>query len=710
MFCAACAASVEATLRKQPGVNEISVNFAADAAVVDWDGEAKSALLDAVASLGYRGYFIGDAQDKGHAGGDAERGFTLRLVVAVFFGMWAMLPTVALYIGGLANTSAYLLAVAVAVFSLPVIAYSGTPFYRMGIATLRSGVAGIDALVSLGVAGAVALSAWNLARGSSDVYFEVAIALITLQLVARLLDLRVRRRARDAVLGLLQSAPTTVRVEHEDGSQRLVPLNEARPGARVRLRPGDRIAVDGVVLEGLAEIDRTLISGESRPVLVSPGDRVHAGERLLDAALLIEVTATTGKRRIDSLAQQIRKSLAAKSAWQRVAELIARYFLWGSAGAALVTGVALVLLDAGLETAAVRALAVFVIACPCALSLAAPLAGLLACAAAARRGMIIRDLSATTGAAVPERLFLDKTGTVTRGRPRVETVHALAGRSDSDVLAVAALAERYSEHPIAAAICAAAGNLPVRPGDTRAVPGFGVTWRAGEEVIRVGKPAWFDDAPQLPVTVLTRVLVEHCGQVIGAIDLDDALREGIEHAVERLRERGVEIVILSGDRAAAVRRVADLLGVRWEADLTPENKLARIEEAKAAGRVVAFAGDGLNDGPALAAADLGIAVEGATDAARNAAAVAFTTGGVADLPELFALTRRTRRVIYQNLGWAIAYNGVAIPAAMLGYVHPAIAAAAMALSSIAIVLNSLRVSRRLASGQPARPAELCDRV
>ncbi|MDJ0916963.1 MAG: cation-translocating P-type ATPase [Woeseiaceae bacterium] len=695
MFCAACAASVEATLKKQPGVHDASVNFAADAAVLQWTGEAANDVVAAVQGLGYEAHFVGDHRDSKADKDDPARDMMLRLIIGVFFGMWAMLPMMALYLGIVGQAAAMPMAIAAGVFSLPVLLYSGLPFYRMGIATLRAGVAGIDALILLGVIGSVILSILNLVQGSSEVYFEVPIALIVLQLIARLLDLRVRRRARDAVLELLEMAPSSLTLIDDDGSEREVTLKEAKAGARVLIRPGSRLAIDGRIVDGRAEVDRSLFSGESIPVSVGKGDDVHAGERVLDAALTVEITASSGKRRIDSLAKQVRQSLAKKPAWQKVADLAARYFLWVAAAASVAAAVGVYLFTGNAESAAVRALAVFVIACPCALSLAAPMAGLTASASAARFGMIIRDLNAATAAANPERLFLDKTGTLTEGHPVIVAVHPEQGFDTNEVVRLAARAERFSEHPIARAIVAASGGeLPAEDLRTSVEPGNGIRWRTADESIDVGKLSWLaglDVAiPDVEESAATRVGVAHNGRLAGVIELDDPVREGMAEAIACLSDMGVDTCILSGDSEGPVSRVAGVLGVDHHAGLSPEDKVSTVEGAREDGLVVAFAGDGINDGPALAAADLGIAVDDATDAARTAAAVSFTGASVADIPKLIRLTRKTRRVIRQNLTWAIIYNAVAIPMAMLGFVHPAIAAAAMALSSISILLNATR--------------------
>ena len=709
MFCVSCASSVEAAIKRHPAVSAASVNFAADAAVINWKPAARdpSALLESVRKLGYRVRMLGDGDGDGpeNASADPARDLLLRLVVALFFGMWAMLPSVTLYFDVVSDPASRLgLAWAAGFFSLPVLLYSGAPFYRMGLATLRCGAASVDALILLGVAGSLLLSAVALVNGSADVYFEVAIALVTLQLVARLLDLRVRRRARDAVVSLFDLAPTEVRVVGPAGSERAVPLDAIRAGEQIRVRPGDRLAVDGRIIAGKADIDRSLISGESSPRCVEAPALLHAGERVIDGLLTLEVTAAAGQRRIDELGRQVRQMLAEKPAWQQLIDQVSSRFLWVAAVTALVGALVVAASGGGAQEAGARALAVFVIACPCALALAAPLAGLVASGAAARSGMILRDLDAITTSARPDRLFLDKTGTLTLGAPSVLAVHPAAGFDNARVIEAAGTAERDVEHPIARGIEFAYARMTggakaprVDRERSRVIPGRGVVSTHSRAEIRVGRLSWLEDEgiaiPALPPTGATRVGVACDRQFVGAIDLEDRLRKGMRKTIDALRQGGIVPVILSGDGDGPVARVADALGIVGYGGMTPEAKTRVIVEARQRGEIVAFAGDGINDAPALAAADLGIAVGQSTDAARSAAAVAFVDADAADLPRLFTLTARARRIIHQNLAGAIAYNGIAIPAAILGWVHPAVAAVAMAFSSITVVLNSLRAGR-----------------
>ncbi len=374
LFCTACAATVEARLARIAGVEDAAVDFASGAALVRWAPERRDpqAVLRLVDRLGYHARRP-DAPAGREGRRDPERGLRLRLAVALFFGMWTMLPSIGLYLDAAPDARvAHGLAWAAAGFSLPVVAWAGRPFYAMGLATLRAGAAGIDALVTLGVLGAVLLSALSLAGGGSDVYFEVAVALVTLQLLARIVDLRVARAGRDALARVLDLRPPQVRREAEDGRFEAVALAAVRVGDVLLVDDGDTLAVDGTVLDGDALVDRSLLTGEATPVPTGATAAVHAGERVVDGALRVRVERAAGDRRIDGLARQVRTLLTAKPPWQRVVDRVARHFLL-LATAAAGLGAALALAG-GAEAlqAAERALAVFVVACPCALSLAAP--------------------------------------------------------------------------------------------------------------------------------------------------------------------------------------------------------------------------------------------------------------------------------------------------------------------------------------------------
>ena len=707
MFCGGCAATLEHRLAALPSVEEAAVDLAAGAALLRWrpglaDPEAARRLIT---DLGYQTRSAGDSAQGAAAAGDAARMLQIRLAVALFFGMWTMLPSIALYIDAAPTAGvAHGLAWAAAIASFPVVLFSGRPFYAMATSTLRAGAAGIDALVSLGVLGALVLSMASMLRGGAEVYFEVAVALITLQLLARLMELRAARAGRDAVARLLDLAPPRVMRLDADERGRLVPVSAVKTGDVLVAEAGDTLPVDGTLLDARAWLDRSLLTGESQMMAVSGGSAVHAGEIVAEGPLRLRVTAAAGERRIDALARQARATLMHKPAWQRSIDVVARYFLLLATLASAVGAIVATLQGGDAAAIAERALTVFVIACPCALSLAAPVVGLGASRRAADVGMLLRDLRAVTSAARIDVLFVDKTGTLTQGTPTVRAIHPQPGVDANDVLEVAALAEAHARHPLAAGIVAAArsrgADLRGAPDALRRTfPGKGVLLQSADVCIRVGNQGWLiEEGLDCPPYAwaekheYSRVWVALDDRVLGAIDLDDPLRPGAAAAVQALGNAGLEVIMLSGDGDGAVAEAATRLGIEGFARCTPEDKVAHIEAAQARGQRAAFLGDGLNDGPAIAAADLGIAVEGALDAARTASAVTLLRGGVERVPELLRLTSSAGRILRQNIGWAIAYNALAVPAAVLGWVHPAVAAVAMALSSITVVMNSLRIS------------------
>jgi heavy metal translocating P-type ATPase len=720
MFCAACAASLEHRLGRLPGVADVAVDLAASAALLCWEPGAAdpNAAQRLIGDMGYLARRP-DETARSDTRTDPARALRFDLVIALFFGMWTMLPTVVLYLDAAPDpAAAHGLAWAAALLSLPVVLIAGRPFYGMALATLRAGAPGIDALVSFGVLGAIALSAVSLAQGGAAVYFEVAVALITLQLLARLIDLRLARAGRDAMARLLDLAPARVLRLAPDGSTALLSVSAIEVGDLLVIDPGETLALDGELVRGAGAVDRHLLTGESRPVIVTPGAQLHAGEIVVDGTLQLRVTAAAGARRIDRLGRQIRTLLMRKPGWQRGIDTLARHFLVLASLAAALGAILAVLGGADLATAGTRALAVFVIACPCALSLAAPLTALCAARRAAEAGMLLRDLRSLTSASRIDLLFVDKTGTLTLGRPQVAAVHPVAELGRGEVLALAARAESRSRHPLGLALVEAARaagqtSWPEPATRIRAATGGGVVLEEEGGTLRVGNADWLRTegivCPALPDSELTRVWVARGDRVLGAIDLDDPLRPGAAEAIGELAARGIEVILLSGDATGPVARVADRLGIRGEARCSPEDKVARIEAAQARGAVTAFVGDGLNDGPALAAADLGIAVEDALDAARTASAVTLVRGAVERVPALLDLTRLAHRVLRQNLVGAIAYNALAVPAALLGWVHPAVAAVAMAASSMTVVLNAQRV-RAPQCGQGTRGAPVASRV
>ncbi len=696
MHCTSCAAAVEKSLLKAPGVAEAQVSFATDSLHLSFD-EALTTLADLQARIAKLGYQL-LAEPSG--GGDEAalgRALNMRIAVVAFGTMWAMLASFPLWLGQAQEpAAAWALWIAANLLALPALIYAGWPFYILGWRTLRLGAPGMDALVLIGVAGAVVLTLLAPALGRIETYADMALTLLAGQLIAKRLDLTLRQRARASLAGLLAATPIRARVITSEGTS-LRLLAEVVVGEQIELFAGEGVPVDGVVTEGRAALDRALRTGESLPVAVGPGERVHAGDVVLDARLLVTVQATAGQRWLDRLSGQVKAAWAQKGDWHKLADQYARHFIVIAAGLAAV-GAAVALAQGGGAAAALeRALAVFVIACPCALSFAAPLASRMLTARLAREGVLLRDPQALERYRRPDVILLDKTGTLTRHGLHLQLPLQMAeGQSEAEVLGWASMAARGSSHPIARAVIAASGEPRPQAGESLSLPGQGLqfTDAAGAQ-IHLGSAAWLASLGiALPAQAENQSTQAHLARNqhwVASLTFSSELDSAAVSGVAELKAMAGQLQILSGDRPEAVAPVAAALGLAHSGGLAPGEKLQRVADARKAGHYTLFVGDGLNDSPALAAADLGVAVQGAADLARISANLVFERGGVAQVPSVLRLFARAKRVLRQNLFWALAYNAVAAPLAIAGWVHPAMAAAAMAASSVTVVLNASRL-------------------
>jgi Cu+-exporting ATPase len=709
MWCTSCANALERVLRRHAGVLDAKVNFASQSALVQWDPATTSLrdLLDGTARLGYECVPDGESHDRGAHFAKIKGDVSLRLVVALFFSMWVMVAQWSLYLAPADSISAsaqYWLAVFSGLTAAPVMGYSAAPFFRAAWRTMRAGAPGMDFLVTLGASASCLLSVWALFEGRSTVYFDSAVMIVTFLLIGRLLETVVRSRSSDAVRALLDLPPETAEIVDADGSERIVLAKRVPLGSVIRIRPGERVPLDGVITRGASSLDCSILTGETALKTLGPGDTVEAGALNGDGELLVKVDAMWGQRRVDRIAQNVRQMLARKTAAQALAERATHYLVPAIcviAAATLLWGAAR---GMGFAAALERAVAVLVITCPCALGMAVPLALTSGVGRAARAGILFRDVEAIEKAGRVTMFFLDKTGTLTEGRPQLVDVAPAAGVSRDQLIEDAAIAERGSEHPLAKAIRSLSAathgaGLGTPAGTSRAVPGRGVAWddANGTSILVGSRHFLVTSGVRLPKveTHYTAVHVARNGQWRGCLMFSDTPRAGAKQAIEALHRSGVGIAMLTGDDTKVALSVAEVVGIASDqvyAQQQPEAKSVRIVAAQATGCTVAFVGEGLNDGPALAAADLGIAVAGASGSSVAAASIVLVGAGIERVNAAVALARATARVMRQNLGAAVIYNLLAIPLAASGFVAPAMAAGLMIASSLSVTLNAARLT------------------
>ncbi len=724
MWCAGCATAAEALLRHQPGVRSADISFAAERGRVSYDPSQVDLdrLLARLGRLGYHARLLSDRKDAA-----VERrleGILLQLIVAVAFGMQVMTIYLAMLYpryadGDYSSPETRALQYVAMGLSVPILFVGGISFLRGAWRALLAHTATMDTLVALGTISAFGYSAYVAATGSGAAYFDSVAMITTFVMVGRYLESVGGSRARRDINALLTLQPDTCWIRR-DGAWVQAEAAALTRGAEILTKPGERVAADSVVVEGSAAVDESLLTGESAPLPRVPGDALSAGTLVADGSLISVVTEPVAESRLSRISGLIEQTLSAKPPVQRLADRVSAYFAFAVLGIALLSFGTRLLLDQPLSDSVVAAIAVLVVACPCALGLATPLALTVALGIATRLGMIVRNPAALEIGATINRVVFDKTGTITRGRMTVEEVVSLhpAGASPGDephtseVLRAAAAVEQFSEHPVATAIVSAyEGPLPEAV-DFESRRGQGASARLrdrdGERVL-VGSPAYLNIDPGTAAAAYaergsTVVWVGHSqvagpGQTAdGFIVLRDEPNPSAAQALSDLRRNGVTTVILSGDDPRTVRAAAEEVGADdWTGGLSPEEKARRIKQWQDSGERVAMAGDGVNDAPALAQADLALAMAEGTDLAGETADVLLTREDLTTVPGFLRLSTRTRRLIRENLSWAFAYNLVAVPLAVAGLISPIIAAAAMAASSVLVVGNSLRLRRQAAS-------------
>ncbi|RQU23837.1 Cu(2+)-exporting ATPase [Burkholderia cenocepacia] len=733
MTCASCAGRVEKALAAVPGVARATVNLATERASVHGAGALDAAtLIAAVTTAGYRASLPAASPASATAGADLqpaspaqdpdarkrreairERNLVIGAAVlsaplvapmlAAPFGIDLMLP------GWL-----QLVLASIVQFGF------GARFYRAAWHAVKARTGNMDLLVALGTSAAYGLSLWMLLRDPAHpghLYFEASAVIVTLVRFGKWLESRAKRQTTEAIRALNALRPDRARVV-EHGVERDVPLSQVRVGTRVGIRPGERVPVDGRIVSGRSHIDESLITGESLPVPKDDGDAVTAGSINGEGALVVETTAIGAETTLARIIRLVESAQAEKAPIQRLVDRVSEVFVPAILGIAVLTLVGWLIAGAGTETAILNAVAVLVIACPCALGLATPAAIMAGTGVAARHGVLIKDAQALELAQRTTVIAFDKTGTLTEGKPSVTAFDAV-GVPRAEALALAAAVQRQSDHPLARAVVAAHdADVAAQGGaaesvvatDARAVAGRGVEAHIGGQRLALGSTRWRDELGiAVPPALDARAAeLERAGNtiswlmradapraVLALIAFGDTVKPGARDAIAALSARGVASALVTGDNRGSATAVAAALGIgEVHAQVLPDDKARVVAELKRThGGVVAMVGDGINDAPALAAADVGIAMATGTDVAMHTAGITLMRGDPALVADAIDISKRTYRKIQQNLFWAFVYNLVGVPLAALGLLNPVIAGAAMAFSSVSVVTNALLLRR-----------------
>jgi Cu+-exporting ATPase len=728
MTCVNCAANIERTLNdKVGGVVSAVVNFATETALVTYVPQVvePGQMVSAIEGAGFSASIVDEAL--GDTGSEAEAAYHKDQRQKFLVGLGLSLPLFFMSMGrDFSILGAWSHAAWVNWFFLllatPVQFYTGMDYYKGGWASLKNGSANMDVLVALGssVAYGYSIAVLLLPAAGDHVYFETSALIITLIKLGKMLEAQTKKRTGGAIRNLMALRPDTALLV-EDGVETEVPLTRIKAGDTLAVKPGASIAVDGTVVSGVSTVNESMLTGEYLPVDKAPGDAVTAGTLNIDGAFqmtAVKVGRDTALARIIAL---VKEAQGSKAPMQQLADKVAAVFVPAVILIALVTFAVWFSLTGEFSVAMIRMVAVLVIACPCALGLATPTAVMAGTGKGAEKGILFKNSEALEKCAALDAVVLDKTGTLTEGKPRVAHVVPMNGVTDSRLVRLAAAVEEGSEHPVARAVVAYAekvGNIRSQTTDFKSHGGQGVEGKVDGRLIRVGKPLWLKSLgirfhhgnevlASLEAGGNTTMAVESDGEILGFLAVTDTLKPDSEKAVATLHNMGLSVTMLTGDNAASAQVMAAAASIdRVVADVLPHEKNETIMALQAEGKSIAMVGDGINDAPALASADVGIAIGTGTDVAMETADVVLASGSLAGVPEAIGIGRATMRTIRQNLFFAFFYNIALIPVAagvyhsfeglpmMLRELHPIAAAAAMSLSSITVVTNSLRLYKR----------------
>ncbi|HWP13469.1 MAG TPA: heavy metal translocating P-type ATPase [Ramlibacter sp.] len=709
MTCASCVARVERALRKVPGVQEASVNLATESARIVYaqSDQIEARLRRAVRDAGYepRAAEQGAPEDLSPWAGFAP----------VAAGLVLSAPLVLPMLGDLLGRHWMLPAWLQFVLATPVQFILGARFYKAGWHALKALSGNMDLLVAIGTSAGWGLSMWLwLSSGSGHLYFEASAVVVTLVLLGKWLEARAKRQTTAAIRALHALRPEIAHVLSRAGEEVDVPVAEVLAGDRLVVRPGERIAADGVIEQGRTQVDESMLTGEPLPVAKADGARLTGGSINGDGRIVMRVTAVGQETVLAHIIRLVEDAQAAKAPIQRLVDQVSAVFVPVVLAIGLATLLGWLWVGAPAETALIRAVAVLVIACPCALGLATPAAIMAGTGVAARHGVLIKDAQALELAHKVDTVAFDKTGTLTVGQPRLAAFSVAPGIEQANALAIAASLQSGSEHPLARAVVAAAreqGLAVAQPEAVRSVAGRGSEGQVGGVSYLIGSLRWLDEmgvtldglngqAQRLQREGATLSgLVERTSRglvLLALMAFADEPKPGAREALAALRARGMRLVMISGDSRESALAMGGRLGLHGDevmAGVLPGEKAAKVAQLRRDGRVVAMVGDGVNDAPALAAADVGMAMGTGTDVAMHAAGITLMRGDVGLVGAALEISHRSVMKIRQNLFWAFAYNVAGIPLAALGYLNPVVAGAAMALSSVSVMSNALLLKR-----------------
>lgn len=715
MSCAACAARVEKALRGMPNVYQASVNFAAEKASVEYNAHEVTInqLQERVAKMGFEAHNIADASqvDREKQVREAEiRGQRFRLLLSAILSIPLLGAMVLHSLGIMGSISDFLMNPYVQlVLATPVQFIAGWPFYRGAYAALRNGSANMDVLVALGTSAAYFYSIANMLTGNPHLYFETSAILITLIILGKLLEATAKGRTSEAIKALMGLQAKTARLIRQ-GEEVDVPIEAVLVGDIIVVRPGEKVPVDGIIIEGTSTLDESMLTGESIPVDKKAGDEVVGATMNKFGAFKFQATKVGKDTALAQIVRIVEEAQGSKAPIQRFADVVSGYFVPAVVSLAVITflGWYFIFDPGNFSRALVNFTAVMVIACPCALGLATPTSIMVGTGKGAENGILIKGAEHLENAHRLTTIVLDKTGTITKGQPEVTDIISLAGLADHAVLAIAASVEKKSEHPLAQAIVKRGqeqGLLLEEPEEFAAIPGHGIQASMNGKAILVGTRKLMREHDIAIDAVLTEIeRLEQQGKTVillavdqvmtGLIAVADTVKDSSAQAIADLKQLGIEVWMITGDNERAARAIAASIGIDHVlAEVLPEHKAAKVEALKQEGKVVAMVGDGINDAPALATADVGFAIGTGTDVAIEAADITLMRGDLNGIVAAIRLSKATMLNIKQNLFWALIYNSIGIPIAAAGYLSPVLAGAAMAFSSVSVVLNALRLKR-----------------